>query len=104
MEGENSLHLIESSETNDSFYIITEIWDTNLETIEEIKNLFIKLNNGLKRMVDNGIIHGNLKLSNILIKTNENNEMVPLIEWIWKKPNNRWEIKRYAIHFGIFYP
>jgi serine/threonine protein kinase len=89
MEGENSLHLIEFSETNDSFYIITEIWDTDLEkyisdkktslTIEEIKNLFKKLNNGLKRMVDNGIIHGNLKLSNILIKTNENNEMIPLL-------------------------
>ena len=89
MEGENSLHLIENSETNDSFYIITEIWDTDLEkyisdkktslTIEEIKNLFKKLNNGLKRMVDNGIIHGNLTLSNILIKTNENNEMIPLL-------------------------
>ena len=89
MDGENSLHLIESLETEDSFYIITEIWDTDLEkyisekktglTIEEIKNIFTKLNNALKRMVDNGVIHGNLKLSNILIKNNENNEIIPLL-------------------------
>ena len=78
MDGDYSLHLIEGKETPDSFYIITDIWDTNLEKylldkkiglrLAEIKNIFNKLNLVFKRMDKNNIIHGNLKLNNILIK------------------------------------
>ena len=94
MDGEYSLHLIEDTETPDAFYIVMDIWDTNLEkyllnlkrglTIDEIKKLFKKLNIVFKRMYDNRIIHGNLKLSNILIK-NDKNEIIPLLSEYGKK-------------------
>ena len=88
MDGDYSLHLIGSNETSDFFYIITEIWDTNLEKyirnkkeglkLVEIKKLFKMLNIVFKRMEKKKIIHGNLKLSNILIKK-DNNKIIPLI-------------------------
>ena len=77
MDGEYSIHLIEESEINEYIYIVMDLWDSNLEkylksknnlTIEEIKTLFKKLNIAFKRMFDKNIIHGNLKLDNILIK------------------------------------
>ena len=33
MEGDFSLHLIEDKETTESFYIITDVWDTTLEKL-----------------------------------------------------------------------
>lgn len=94
MSGEYSLHVIDETETNDSFYVITEIWDTNLENylnnkkrglnIDEIKDIFNKLNIAFKRMDDNKIIHENLNMQNILIKYN-NNEIIPLLSDYGKK-------------------
>ena len=88
MDSDFSLHLIDDKETTDSFYIITDFWDTNLEklissekrglNIDEINHIFKKLNKTFKRMVENNIIHGNLKLSNILIKKNKN-ETIPIL-------------------------
>ena len=94
MDGDYSLHLIEDKETEDSFYIITDIWDSNLENFistektslkfDEIKYIFIRLNIVFKRMVENNIIHGNLKLSNILIKKIKN-KMIPILSDYIKK-------------------
>ena len=41
--------------------------------MEEIKELLIDLNKGLKVMYENKIIHGNIKPSNILLSFNNNN-------------------------------
>ena len=83
MECDNSVKLIESVETEESFYIISELCFSNLAeylnkrkkafSIEEIKELLIDLNKGLKVMYKNKIIHGNIKPSNILLSSNENN-------------------------------
>ena len=88
LDGDYSLHVIKVKETEDSFYILTDVWDLTLEKyllnnkkgleIEEIKKIFKKLNVALRRMVDNRIIHENLKLNNILIK-NDNNKIIPLL-------------------------
>ena len=96
MEGDYSLQLIEGKETNEYFYIVTEIWDTNSEkylldkktglSFDELKYIFEKLNIALKRMVENKIIHVNLNLSNILIKIN-NDEIIPLLSDYGKKGN-----------------
>ena len=72
MECDNSVKLIESVETEESFYIISELCFSNLAeylnkrkktfSIEEIKELLIDLNKGLKVMYKNKIIHGDIKL------------------------------------------
>jgi serine/threonine protein kinase len=66
MECENLVKVIESVKTKDSFYIISELCHLNLEKylktkkegllIEEIKELLIDLNKGLKVMYENKII------------------------------------------------
>ena len=83
MNCDNSVKLIESVETEESFYIISELCFSNLAeylnkrkkafSIEEIKELLIDLNKGLKVMYENKIIHGNIKPSNILLSLNKNN-------------------------------
>ena len=111
MDGEYSVHVIEDIETDDSFYIIMELWDTNLEkyllnlkrglTIEEIKKLFKKLNKVFKRMEENNIIHGNLKLSNILIK-NDKNDLIPMLSDYGKKASldERLNIMQSTTHYS----
>ena len=66
IESDNSVKLIERVETEDSFYIISELCDLSLEeylnkrkeslSIEEIKELLIDLNKGLKVMYENKIM------------------------------------------------
>ena len=70
MECENSVKVIESIETEDSFYIISELCHSNLAEylnsrkkgllIEELKELLIDLNKGLKVMYENKIIFLNV--------------------------------------------
>ena len=96
MNGDYSLRLIDGTETIDSFYIITEIWDTNLENyildrkkglnFDEIKEIFNKLNIAFKRMEENKIIHENLNTKDILIRYNKN-EIIPLLSGYGKKYN-----------------
>ena len=43
----------------------------NCLSIEEIKELLLDFNEGLKKMIDNNIIHRKLKLSNILLSLNK---------------------------------
>mgnify|MGYP002624864393 CR=1 FL=1 len=111
MEGQYSINLIEETETNDFFYIVMDLWDLNLEKyllkrkaglkIEEIKKLFKKLNVVLKRMCDKNIIHGNLKLDNILLKL-ANNELNPILSDYGKKAalDDRLTIMKSTTHYS----
>ena len=111
MEGEYSIHLIEDAETNDFFYIVMDSWDSNLEKllskrksgfkIEEIQRLFKKLNIVFKRMFDKNIIHGNLKLDNILLKI-VNNQLSPILSDYGKKIalDDRLSIMQSTTHYS----
>ena len=78
-ECENSVRLIDNFETANNLNIIMELCDSNLFdylnnnrlnpfSAEEIKEIFLQLNNVFKIMNKNNIIHRDLKLGNILIK------------------------------------
>ncbi len=81
LKSENSVLLIETIETLDSYFIISEYCYMTLEeyikkrknnlSIEEIKELLLDLNKGLKEINDNNIIHRDLKPSNILLSFNK---------------------------------
>ena len=81
LKSENSISLIEIIETLESYYIVSEYCYMSLEeymnkrnnslSIEEIKELLLDLNKGLKEMNDNNIIHRDLKPSNILLSFNK---------------------------------
>lgn len=92
---EYSLKLIDELEHPDGFNIVTELWDTTLEkhlinlggmlTIKEIKEIFNKLNIGLREMYNNDIIHGDLSLKNILVKYKDDDSIIPKISEYGKK-------------------
>ena len=81
LKSENSLLLIESIETSDSYFLVSEFCYMTLEeyiqkrnnplSIEEIKELLLDLNKGLKEINNNNIIHRDLKPSNILLSLNK---------------------------------
>ena len=81
LKSENSIKLIKSIESKDSYYLILELCNISLEeylkirknplSIEEIKELLLDLNKGLKEINDNNIIHKDLKPSNILLSINK---------------------------------
>ena len=85
LKSENSIDLIDAFETKNFFYIIMELCIFNLEDYmkirkeplseEEIKDFLIQLNNILKLMNKNGIIHSDLKPSNILISLEKINKI-----------------------------
>ena len=92
---ENSVKYYEYFQNENSFVIIMELCDTNLSnllnekllntnkgfSIEEIKDIMIQLNKGFKKMKDNNIIHRNLKLENILIKYNNNKNIIKITDY-----------------------
>ena len=77
LECDNWVKLIESVETQESFYIVSELCCSNVEeylkkrkkslSIKEIKELLLDLNKGLKVMYEKKVIHGDIKPSNILL-------------------------------------
>ena len=81
LKSENSVSLIETIETLESYFIVSEYCYMTLEeyinkrnnplSIEEIKELLLDLNKGLKEINDNNIIHKDLKPSNILLSINK---------------------------------
>ena len=81
LKSENIISLIEIIETSESYFIVSEYCYMSLEeymnkrnnslSIEEIKELLLDLNKGLKEMNDNNIIHRDLKPSNILLSFNK---------------------------------
>ena len=91
-ECENSVKLIDVKYYQDEIHMIIEICDLDLDkflnenhkgvpfTIEEIKDLFLKLNNGFKILLKNNIVHRDLKLDNIMINyTKDKASVVPEI-------------------------
>ena len=81
LKSENSVLLIETIETSECYYIISEYCYMSLEeymnkrnnclSIEEIKEILLDLNKGLKEMNNNNIIHRDIKPSNILLSFNK---------------------------------
>ena len=75
---------IETTSTKEYYYIIMELCPYSLEeyilenpiSIDDIKEIFIQINNGLKELYDNQIEHSNLKLSNILISFEQFNKFL----------------------------
>ena len=74
---ENSVKLYTHLETVNHFNIIMELCDTDLSkelhkrpngfNVDEVRSIMSQLNNAFKKMADNGIVHRDLKLGNILI-------------------------------------
>ena len=93
---ENTVKFFEYFNTKEEFAIVMEKCDNDLCSayikrrdnfnLEEIKNILYQINNTFKIMVKNNIIHGDIKLENILIKKRENNEIVyKLTDYAGKK-------------------
>ena len=95
VENENSVKLIEAFDTEEYHYIVLELCDNDLEREFRAHNRKVKraynelevcliisqLNNCLKKMREEKIIHRDLKLPNIMIKYDKN---IPIIGFIVK--------------------
>ena len=78
---ENIVKINEIKEENNLFYMIMDLYSFNLEnylkirdkplSINEIKEILLLLNKIFKKLNEENIIYGNLKLSNILINLDE---------------------------------
>ena len=81
---DNIINIKEIIEDKNILYLIMDLCSFNLEeylklrdkpfSIYEIKQILFELNKSLKILKDKNIIHGNIKLSNILININEINK------------------------------
>ena len=81
---QNSVHHIQTLETENNYNIVMELCDTDLLcylnkstipfTVEEVRETFKQLNNVFRIMHKNNIIHSDLKLGNILIKYTDKNK------------------------------
>ena len=83
----NSVKFYRYFKDEKEFVIIMELCDCNLSQLlleknkegfneDEIYEIMTQLNNGLKIMKENNIIHRDLKLENILIKYKDNNNKI----------------------------
>jgi serine/threonine protein kinase len=85
INSENSIMINEIIDADKSIYLIMDLCLFNLEeyinmrkehlSIDEIKKILLDLNKSLKIMKEKEIIHGNIKLSNILISLNQFNQL-----------------------------
>jgi surface protein len=86
-DNENTVKFYEFFHTQDEFSIVMELCDYNLSqyfTIEkkstfdcsEILELLIQLNNSFKIMVENKLVHRDLKLTNILVKITDKGKII----------------------------
>ena len=77
LKSENIVKFIDFHENKNSYYLIIELCFMSLEeyleikkeplSIEEIRDILLEINKGLKEISDNKLIHQNIKLSNILL-------------------------------------
>ena len=86
------IKLIDFIESKNNYYIITELSNMNLEeyihkfnidlTLEQIRNIFNKLNVGFNDLINYKMFYYDIKLNNILITFNDNlniNNIIPKI-------------------------
>ena len=88
---ENTVQIFEYFNTKKEFVIVMEKCDIDLSnafaesknnfSLDEIKDLLKQLNNTFKIMSDNKLIHGDLKLINILIKYDNNKPIYKLTDY-----------------------
>ena len=81
-ECENSVRLIQNLETENNYNIVMELCDIDLLcylnqspipfSVEDVRDIFLKLNNVFRIMQKNNIVHRDLKLGNILLKFTDN--------------------------------
>ena len=84
----NTVKFFEYFDSKTDFAVVMEKCDTDLNhifnnsfSLEEIKELLNQLNNTFKIMLKNEIMHGDLKLENILTKTDNNNLIYKLTDY-----------------------
>ena len=90
-DNQNTVHFHEYFNTPKEFAIVMEKCDTDLNeyfnkrnekfSFEEIKDLLNQLNNTFKIMAENKIIHGDLKLQNILMKKDNDKYIYKLTDY-----------------------
>ena len=89
----NSVQLYQCFLTKNEFAIVMEFCDTDLMTkfcsqnafsLQEVRGILNQLNNTFRIMANNNIIHGDLKLDNILVKyinSNKNSYILKLTDY-----------------------
>ena len=89
----NSVQLYQCFLTKNEFAIVMELCDTNLMdkfcsqnafSLQEVRGILNQLNNTFRIMANNNIIHGDLKLDNILVKyinSNKNSYILKLTDY-----------------------
>jgi serine/threonine protein kinase len=85
MKIDNNIMINKIIDSDKNIYLIMDLCLFNLEeyinmrkeklSIDEIKKILLDLNKSLKIMIEKKIIHGNIKLSNILISLNQTNQL-----------------------------
>ena len=85
MKIDNNIMINKIIDSDKNIYLIMDLCLFNLEeyinmrkeklSINEIKKILLDLNKSLKIMIEKKIIHGNIKLSNILISLNQTNQL-----------------------------
>ena len=85
MKIDNNIMINKIIDSDKNIYLIMDLCLFNLEeyinmrkeklSIDEIKKILLDLNKSLKIMIENKIIHGNIKLTNILISLNQTNQL-----------------------------
>ena len=93
-ENDNSVKFYDYFYYKDKFIIVLELCDNSLQKIlderkegfssEQIFNIMSQLNNTFNIMYKNKIMHGDIKLDNILVKYKDNNNNDPNINFIVK--------------------
>ena len=85
MKIDNNIMINKIIDSDKNIYLIMDLCLFNLEeyinmrkeylSIDEIRKILLDLNKSLKIMIEKKIIHGNIKLSNILISLNQTNQL-----------------------------
>ena len=92
IQSDNIISIKEIFESKEKIYIITDFYQYNLQqylkmkgkllSINEIKEIFLQINNCMKMMIEKEIIHGNINLSNILISLNQNKQTIVKLSYL----------------------